>query len=113
MLPLNMVPTTWNLEVDNPHNFHQTDQQYALTIYTKLQITRFSTGMFLKQIIEYEDINQDECTDLEQLSFIMIVLKSDGRCDKSLCQLRIHKNMFEKNSKKKTKRKVPTFTYFT
>ena len=30
------VPTTCNLEIDDPHNFHQTYQRSAVAIYTKL-----------------------------------------------------------------------------
>ena len=58
---------------------------------------------FIHQYMYYtvasETIVNRAYTDLEQLSFIMIVLKSDGRFYKDLCQLRIQKKMFEKISK--------------
>lgn len=57
--------------------------------------------------IESERIANRKYTDLEQLSFIMNVLESDGRFDKALHNLRLHKNMFEELSKTNVNAKFP------
>ena len=142
----NTVPTTCNLDVDDPHNFQQAYQCSAVAIYTKLQNTNMAKVPFFKQIVEHERTSQDgykvlygmlcichpklvekskqdpptlktngslfafirqytnyieserianrTYTEMEQLSFVMNTLETDGRFDKALGQLRIHKNMF-------------------
>ena len=155
----NTVPTTCNLDIDDPHNFQQAYQRSAVAIYTKLQNTNMAKVPFFKQIIEHERTSQDgykvlygmlcichprlvekskqepptlqtngslfsfirqytnyieserianrTYTEIEQLSFIMSVLEADGRFDKALGHLRIHKNMFEEISKTTPNAKFP------
>ena len=49
--------------------------------------------------IECERIANRTYTDVEKLTFVMNVLEEDGRFEKALSHLRIHKNMYEELSK--------------
>ncbi len=72
--------------------------------------TNGSLFTFIRQYtnyIECERIANRTYTDVEKLSFIMNVLESDGRFDKALGNLRIHKNMFEELSKTSPQAKFP------
>lgn len=57
--------------------------------------------------IKCERIANRTYTDVEKLSFIMNALESDGRFDKALSNLRIHKNMYEELSKTSPQAKFP------
>ena len=64
--------------------------------------TNGSLFAFIRQYtnyIECEKIANRTYTDIEKLTFIMNALENDGRFDKALGLLRIHKNMYEELSK--------------
>ncbi len=72
--------------------------------------TNGSLFAFIRQYtnyIESERIANRTYTEMEQLSFVMNTLETDGRFDKALGQLRIHKNMFEEISKTTPNAKFP------
>ena len=72
--------------------------------------TNGSLFSFIRQYtnyIECERIANRTYTDIEKLSFVMTALESDGRFEKALANLRMHKNMFEEISKTSTQAKFP------
>ena len=65
-------------------------------------VTNGSLFSFIRQYTNYlecEKIANQKYTNIEGLTFVMNALKTDGRFDKALGELRIHKNMFEELSK--------------
>lgn len=72
--------------------------------------TNGSLFSFIRQYMNYiecERIANRTYSDIEQLSFVMNTLESDGRFDKALGHLRIQKNMFEEISKTTPNAKFP------
>ena len=64
--------------------------------------TNGSLFSFIRQYTNYlecEKIANRKYTNIEGLTFVMNALENDGRFEKALGQLRIHKNMFEELSK--------------